>query len=112
MVKTPKYDCKGLRGVPIIDAAATADENGDVTVFCVNRGMEEDCLLNLDLRSFGELRLKEHILLHHDDVRAVNTEADPDQVKPSAGPGGKVEGGRAEICLPALSWNVLRFERV
>ena len=112
VVKSPVYDCKDFDAVPVLDAAATADENGDVTVFCVNRGMEEDCLLNLDLRSFGELRLKEHILLHHDDVRAVNTEADPDQVKPSAGPGGKVEGGRAEICLPALSWNVLRFERV
>ena len=49
------------------------------------------------------------ILLHHDDVKAVNTEDAPMNVAPVAGPGGKVDGGKAEIKIPALSWNVLRF---
>ncbi len=112
LVKSPVYDCKAYEAVPTIDATATVDDDGTVTVFCVNRDLKEDCLLSLDLRSFGDLRLKEHILLHHDDVHAVNTEEHPDTVRPTAGPGGKIDGGKAEICLPALSWNVVRFERV
>ena len=32
-------------------------------------------------------------------------------VAPAAGPGGAVDGGRAQVKLPALSWNVLRFEK-
>ena len=54
-------------------------------------------------------RMEEHLLLHHDDTKAVNTEDNPTNVAPKAGPGGTVEGGRAQIAIPGLSWNVLRF---
>ena len=109
LVDTPVYDCTDYEGVPVIDATATLADDGSVTVFCVNRDMTEDCLLNVDLRAFGSLRLDEHILLHHDDVKAVNTEENPDCVAPTAGPGGKLDGGKAELRIPALSWNVIRF---
>jgi alpha-N-arabinofuranosidase len=66
-------------------------------------------MLDIDLRAFGDLNLKEHILLHHEDVKAVNTEVDPGNVVPKKGPGGTVDKGRAQILVPALSWNVLRF---
>lgn len=109
LVDTPVYDCTDYEGVPVIDATATLADDGSVTVFCVNRDMTEECLLNVDLRAFGSLRLDEHILLHHDDVKAVNTEENPDCVAPVAGPGGKLDGGKAELRIPALSWNVIRF---
>ena len=99
------------KNVPLVDATATLGDDGSVTVFCVNRDMKEDFCLDLDRRSFGDLRLAEHILLHHDDVKAVNTEENPGNVTPMAGPGGKAEDGKAEIKLPALSWNVIRFEK-
>ncbi len=109
LVDTPVYDCTDYEGVPVIDATATLADDGSVTVFCVNRDMTEECLLNVDLRAFGSLRLDEHILLHHDDVKAVNTEENPDCVAPVAGPSGKLDGGKAELRIPALSWNVIRF---
>jgi len=108
-VDTPVYDCADYEGVPVIDATATLEDDGSVTVFCVNRDMGEDFCLDIDLRAFGGMRLEEHILLHHDDTKAVNTEENPTNVAPKAGPGGSVEGGRAQIAVPALSWNVLRF---
>lgn len=111
LVDSPVYDCKDYTDVPYIDATATVDDDGNVTVFCVNRDMSDEYMLDVDLRSFGELRLSEHILLHHDDVKAVNTEANPDNVRPVAGPGGTVADGRAEVRIPALSWNVLRFTK-
>ncbi|MBR1560383.1 MAG: alpha-N-arabinofuranosidase, partial [Clostridia bacterium] len=109
LVDTPVYDCRDYEGVPLIDATATVDDDGGVTVFCVNRDMGEDFCLDIDLRSFGGLKLVEHILLRHDDVKAVNTEDHPMNIAPTAGPGGIVDGGRAQVTIPALSWNVLRF---
>ena len=94
-----------------LDTSATLGDDNSVTVFVVNRDLKEDCLLDIDLRVFGDLKLQEHILLHHSDVKAVNTEEHPDTVVPAAGPGGTVDGGKAQIKVPALSWNVLRFAK-
>ena len=111
LVNSPVYDCSDYEGVPYIDCAAVLDDSGEVTVFCVNRDLQSDYELTIDLRSFGELKLLEHILLHHDDVKAVNTETAPGNVVPSTGPGGTIDGGKASIHIPALSWNVIRFEK-
>ncbi len=111
IVNTPVYDCRDYEGVPMIDATATQDDEGTVTVFCVNRDMSEDYCLAIDLRSFGDMKLNEHILLHNDDVKAVNTEDNPGCVAPAPGPGGTVDAGKAEIRIPALSWNVIRFTK-
>ena len=109
LVSSPVYDSKLFTDVPYLDAAAVRCDDGSVTLFCVNRDQAEDFELDLDLRSFGDLKLTEHITLHHDDVNAVNTEADPNNVAPVKGPGGRLEGGRGSVRIPALSWNVLRF---
>lgn len=109
LVSSPVYDCSDYEAVPYIDSVATMDDSGNVTLFCVNRDLAEDFSLSLDLRSFGKMELAEHILLHHDDVKAVNTETNPENVIPTAGPGGKADGGRFELRVPALSWNVFRF---
>lgn len=50
-------------------------------------------------------------MLHHDDVKAVNTETAPDTVKPMTRRGGTLDGGRLKAVLPALSWNVIRLMR-
>ena len=111
LVDSPVYDCSDYEGVPYIDAAAVLQDSGSVNVFCVNRDMAEDYTFEIDLRSFGNMKIAEHILLHNDDVKAVNTETAPDTVSPSSGPGGEISGGKAVIRIPALSWNVIRFEK-
>ncbi len=111
IVSSPVYDCSDYEGVPTVDAAATLADDGSLSVFCVNRDLSEPCLLDLDLRSFGRLKMTEHLLLHHDDVKAVNTEEQPDNVVPVSVPVTPAVGERAQIVLPALSWNVLRFTK-
>ena len=98
--------------MPYLDASATLEEDGGVTIFAVNRDPDEDLELSTDLRDFGSLRVKEHLVLHHDDVKAVNTEENPDNVTPMCGDPGQMDGGRLNILLPALSWNVLRLQPV
>ena len=109
LVQSPVYDCSDYEKVPLVDATATLDDEGNVTVFAVNRDMTEDIELLCDLRAFGDLRAGGHIVLHHDDVKAVNTEDNPMNVAPAQGMGGTVDGGRLKIILPALSWNVIRL---
>ena len=59
--------------------------------------------------SLGKLKIAEHIVLHNDDVKAVNTEENPDNVAPKKGKGAKAEDGKMTVRLPALSWNVIRM---
>jgi len=109
IVDCPVYDCADYEAVPVLDTAAVLGDDGGVTLFCVNRDMAEDILLDLDLRSFGSLTMAEHLLLHHEDVKAVNTEPAPLNVSPVSLEPARAEGGRVRVRIPALSWNVLRF---
>ena len=111
IVTSPVYDCKDYERVPLVDAAATLGDDGSLTVFAINRSMDEDIELDFDLRAFGDLKAQEHIVLHHDDVKAVNTEANPDNVVPAHGTPVRIDGGKASVVLPALSWNVMRFKK-
>ena len=111
VVDAPVYDCKDFEGVPELDATATMAEDGSVTIFAVNRSMTDAIELSADLRDFGGLAHVEHTVLHHDDVKAVNTEENPDNVSPVKGAGGTLDGGRLTIAVPALSWNVIRLTK-
>ncbi|HPY94385.1 MAG TPA: alpha-L-arabinofuranosidase C-terminal domain-containing protein, partial [Clostridia bacterium] len=111
IVDSPVYDCSDYTGVPLLDATATLGDDGSLTIFAVNRDLKEDIELKADLRAFGKLKLGEHLLLHHDDVKAVNTEDKPDNVAPVKGRHGKLDGGHFTIRVPALSWNVIRLEK-
>ncbi len=111
IVDAPVYDCSDYENVPVIDAAATRGDDDSLTVFCVNRDLTEECALSLDLRSFGDLRMTEHIVLHHDDVNAVNTEENPREVFPGSVPTAAPDHGRVTVKLQPLSWNVIRFEK-
>ena len=111
VTQSPVYDCSDYEKVPFVETAATIDENGDVTIFATNRNLTEDIVLTADLRAFADLTVKEHIVLHHDDVKAVNTEDKPDTVKPVTVHDGTMDQGKLEIKLPALSWNVIRLAK-
>ncbi len=80
-------------------------------MFAVNRDMKENIELTCDLRAFGKLQPSEHIVLHHDDVKAVNSENAPDNVSPKKGTHGKMDAGQLTISIPALSWNVIRLTK-
>jgi len=109
VISSPVYDCTDYEKVPLVDATATLDDDGNLTIFAVNRDMKEDILLEGDLRAFGDLKVQEHIVLHHDDVKAVNTEEKPDEVAPVTIQPEPLDNGRLGIRLPALSWNVIRL---
>ena len=107
VITTDKHDTKHFNDVPTVDAAATMDDAGSVTIFAVNRDLSEPVKLQLDMRSFGDMTPVMHTVLHHDDMKAINSEENPDEVKPVEVP-VVIEDGC--ILLPAASWNVIRFQ--
>ncbi len=109
VVDSPRYDCKARPGTPVLTTAAVADDNGAVTLFAVNRSLDQELELNADLRSFAPLTCKEHIVLRHDDLNAVNSEKAPQTVVPQKGTGMKNDGNRFSASLKPASWNVLRL---
>ena len=109
IITSPTYDCKDYEKVPLVDAAAVLGDDGSLTIFAVNRSMDADITLECDLRAFGKMKVEEHIVLHHDDVKAVNTEENPNEVAPKKARAGKEADGGAAIKLPALSWDVIRL---
>ena len=112
IITSPTYDCKDYEKVPLVDAAAVLGDDGSLTIFAVNRSMDADITLECDLRAFGKMKVEEHIVLHHDDVKAVNTEENPNEVAPKKARAGKEADGGAAIKLPALSWDVIRLAAV
>jgi alpha-N-arabinofuranosidase len=78
----------------------------------LNRDTSDPLALTADLRSFGtkNLRLIEHLVLEHPDMKAVNTADAPDTVIPHANGDAQINSdGKLSATLPKLSWNVVRL---
>jgi len=111
VVSSPKYDSKDFTDVPYLESVAVYDEEqGLITVFAVNRHLDEKMALNVDLRSFGEVSLLEHIVMDHDDLKAFNSTAAPKLVAPHTGGTTAVDQSRVQSILSKASWNVIRFK--
>ncbi|WP_337104124.1 arabinosylfuranosidase ArfA [Paenibacillus sp. YIM B09110] len=112
LVKSPKHDTKQYTDVPYLESVAVHnEEKNEVTIFAVNRHLSESLSFEIDLRSFGAFQLIEHIVLENDDLKASNTAANPDNVKPhTAGNATITDNGKIEAQLAKASWNVIRIK--
>lgn len=110
-IQSSKYDTKDITDVPHLEAIAVHNEEaGEVTVFAVNRSLDAPLALQIDLRSFGQCRLLEHIVMEHEDLKAANTVDQPDRVKPHRSGGAEASGTVVTAALGKASWNVIRLK--
>ncbi|WP_309120656.1 alpha-N-arabinofuranosidase [Paenibacillus sp.] len=110
LVRSDKYDTKQITDVPYLESVAVHNEaSNEVTIFAVNRHLEESLAFEADLRSFGACTLIEHLVLENDDLKAVNTASAPDNVRPHANGNASVDGSRVLATLGKASWNVIRL---
>jgi alpha-N-arabinofuranosidase len=111
LIQSPKYDTKSITDVPYLEAVAVHNEElGEVTVFAVNRDLERPLPLTVDLRSFGNCRMIEHIVLEHDDLKATNTLEQPDRVTPHNNGNAALFDHTVSAQLAKASWNVIRIK--
>jgi len=110
-VDAPTYDCEVGHDVSYLDVAAVHDAiGGTVTVFIVNRHLEETAELDMALEGFDACRLIAHETMGGGDLRETNSADAPDRVAPRAGEKVSVEDGRLVGALPPLSYHVLRLD--
>ncbi len=109
VVSSPKYDSKEFTDVPYLDTIAVFNpDNEELTVFTVNRSLEDSLQLECDVRSFENYQVLEHIVLEHDDLKAVNT-AEQEAVTPHNRGNAVIQDGRVQAELSKHSWNVIRL---
>ena len=112
VIESPTYETSLFGPAPILEAMAAMDEeNQTLTVFAVNRGQEDLKPFECHIRGIEGLRVIEHIVLEHPDLKAVNTREDPNQVRPHSNGNAALDNGLLQATLPRLSWNVIRLGR-
>ena len=97
-------------GVPYLKLSAVHDGNGGLTLFALNRDLEDEMKLDVDARSFPGLSVVAATTLHDADLDAVNTKDAPDRIAPKPLGTVTVNGSRITATLPAASWNVIRLK--
>ena len=88
------YDPRGAQDLffdlpetPYLKLAAVHDDQaGTLTLFALNRSLSEEMPLRVTAEGFAELEVEQATQLHDADLRAVNSQAEPDRVKPSRWP--------------------------
>jgi alpha-N-arabinofuranosidase len=109
---SPKYDSTDFTDVPYLDEAAVLNDNGDITVFAVNRSIDEALPVEVELRGFENYVVDKHIILESEDAKDTNTEEEPDRVKPHENGNAQIDGCKVSATLPKLSFNVIRLKKV
>lgn len=112
------YDPRGaeehyypLPAVPYLKLAAVHDRTG-LTLFALNRHLTEELPVEVDTRGFDDLSVGQALELRDDDLTAVNSQDDPERIKPAPLSGVALAGGRLRATLSPASWNVVRLSAV
>lgn len=112
IVHAPTYESKTCGKASYLDAVAVMnEENETLTVFAVNKNLEEDLELNLEFRQFADYHILEAVTLTNPDMKAVNTESDPFNIVPTICDTVTVENGKLSGTLGKHSWNMIHLAK-
>jgi len=110
VVKCDSYTAPYADSVPYLETSVIHDpETKEITVFAVNRSLEEDMDVSLSFESFAACTPIAHVRLYNDDLKAVNT-ADSTAVVPET---VEVTGEASithTVTLKKHSWNMLKYQ--
>ena len=107
-IQSPEVVTPSFGAVPAISCAATWDEaSGQAAVFLVNRDPDSAHTVEVDLRALPLTDIAEQLTLSDPDVRATNSAAEPDRVRPNAQVTGQLADGRLSLGVPPVSWTAL-----
>ena len=110
IIDSPKYDSKNYTDVPYLESCLVwNEEERAVTIFAVNKSFTDEMTVTCDLRQFEGLKVAEHIVLTGDDLKACNTEENPEKIVPYTAKDTVCENGIVTAILPKQSWNVIRL---
>lgn len=110
--ESPTYENKEFGAVPFLESVATWNESeNSVTIFAVNRHQSDALELSGRLSGFAGYTVVEHITMTHNDVKATNTQQNPNNVTPASNGNAKMDNDTLTAHLAPLSWNVIRLHK-
>jgi alpha-N-arabinofuranosidase len=112
VIDSPKHDTNEFSDVPDIDGVSVLSEDeNSLTLFAVNRSMTDEILYEVRLiDELGGMKPVQFIQMSGFDLKQSNG-FDNSSVKPREVALPVTDGSNAEIALPPLSWNVIRFRK-
>lgn len=112
LVSTDKHDTAQHDNVTDVESVAVFnEEKEEVTVFAVNRNIEEDVEFTIDIRGMEGYRLLEHIVMESEDRKSCNSLKE-ETVYPKIVKRSELENGLARSYLTKASWNVIRLGKI
>ena len=98
--------------MPYLETAVVwQEETEEITIFAVNRDLEETMVLETELNSLTNYQLIEHLVLEHHDLKAANSKDHPDNILPHPGGQTKILENKVTSVLNKLSWNVICLKK-
>jgi alpha-N-arabinofuranosidase len=86
------------------------EEEGTLTFFLVNRHASETADVEVSLQGFAAGQVIDHQVMTHNNLEAVNTAKNQNEVAPRKGTGAKAEGGNLTVQLPPYSYQMVRVK--
>ena len=112
LVSTDKHDTAQHDNVTDVESVAVFnEEKEEVTVFAVNRNIEEDVEFTIDIRGMEGYRLLEHIVMESEDRKSCNSLKE-EKVYPKMVKRSELENGIVRSYLTKASWNVIRLGKI
>ena len=108
-VTAPAVATQRYGAVPALDVSACYDAATQAgAVFLVNRGLTESVAADIIWQDGKAAQIEQAWRLAGTEPKEANSWDDPDRLVTKAIPAPDVEGGRAALCLPPLSFTVLK----
>lgn len=110
LVNCGSYSTRNTKDIPYLEASVICNaENNEITVFAVNRSLEEDMDISLSFENFGICTAVEHVELYSDDLKAANS-SEFEKVAPVKLHVDSNESTLHTVTLKKHSWNMLIFK--
>ena len=110
VIRCDSYEADEIGTVPYLETSVIHNpEKRTITVFAVNRSLDEEMNLSLSLEGFEGCEAVSHTELYCDDLKAVNRE-DDEKVVPKEVAVSPVNGNEHTAVLKKHSWNMLTYK--
>jgi alpha-N-arabinofuranosidase len=108
----PSYPLADGTDVPLLESVSAYDEaSGVLTIFAVNRSLDDDLQLDFELRGFEPFIVCDRLVMDQHPAFAMNNAQAPHNITPREAAAASVSENRFTVTLSPLSWNVLRLKK-
>lgn len=111
-LEAPLYSTAEYGDVPVVDAVATHNpDTGAVAIFLVNRSLDEEVTVDIDVHSLRGAAVESALTLSDSDIHAANTLGDPERVGLLPNTSVDIVDGVVRVTLPPVSWTAISLSQ-